>query len=264
MPAGTGYMGGVASARQITMATVEVTLLQAPLSLDRGGVADALNPARWRLEVREPEGSIVRLAQTVVEVSSTVFQVVFDGPLDAPVTYRIFVEGITDMSGVAIDPSQTFADFLSFLRFRVAPDEEGRAVSFDLANPQVERDAEGQPLARYSTDETGDWRNDHGTAQLRKRILRRAASAFGSFFHLPDYGFAEPLKALLRPSRLARMQARAQAQVLREPDVARARVTVTSIGAGVVRASIRAVDTTGKPVIVTQDIDLADLGGLGG
>jgi hypothetical protein len=299
LPAGAGWAGGLTLARQIALNAVEVTFDGAPLARDRGGAFDALNPARWRLEVRDPAGAGVRLAQTVLAYDDATgelvspgagagaggageswhfpilgtpapvdlggltgvrFVVIFDGPLDAIVVYRIVVEGITDVYG--IEPYSAFADFVAFKRVRVAPELDLERPALDLANPQTERDRAGAPaLGSLSVDETGDWANDAGTPSLRKRILRRISSAAGTWFHMPDYGLAQPLKRLVSPGRLLRLQARAQAQILREPDVASARVSVSAVAPGVVRVTVRAKSTAGAVEVVNTDLDLGGAGG---
>lgn len=95
-------------------------------------------------------------------------------------------------------------------------------------------------------DETGDLGNHSGWAYRRKRIIRRAVTSIGSIFHLPNYGFGQPLKTLIRESDAARLRSVVRSQVLREPDIIDARVDVTiAAGAGRLTMVIRPTDVNG-------------------
>lgn len=141
------------------------------------------------------------------------------------------------------------ADFVALRAFVVRTrsgivDENTRT---DFANPQTLPDAENfdpPPLGTFQINDRGDFAIERGTAYLRKRLLRRATSALGAFFHLPNYGFAEPIKGTITPDLLRRMQARAQSQVLQEPDV--------------VRASVLVFRDTSAPNVVTIRITVTD------
>lgn len=171
---------------------------------------------------------------------------------DTDVDFWPFVPSVnTESCCIDLDPT--------LLHEHVAlPDAARALVSRDLANPFMPRDAPSAnaPLGTFQIDGTGDLANDEGRVNLRKRIFRRATSLQGSFFHLAGYGFAQGLKTLIRPDDLRRLQSRARAQVLQEPDVQSASVTARAISQNpaIVRLDIKARDIYGVEVDVTADL----------
>lgn len=139
-----------------------------------------------------------------------------------------------------------------------APALAERAV--DLANPFMPRDAGAQnaPLGTLQVDATGDWANDSGRTNLRKRIFRRATSMPDSFFHLQDYGFAEGIKRTITNDVLRRLQSRATTQIRLEPDVVSVTVRARALSQNpaIVRLDIKVRDTHGEDVDVTADVRL--------
>lgn len=207
-----------------------------------------LNPSNWTLVPLDPPGAAARLVQDVrlvtaetlplllddvpqlISVELPAFLVSFDGVLTEGALYRLDLrtEG-TETSGCGC------AEFRA-LRIRLDAlhtdqrDESG--FLRDIANPFLSRDAIRFPpaLGTYQITDTGDLALDKdGVSGLRKRIIRRVVTAAGEFFHLPGYGVALGVKTLLTIDSLQRLQARITAQVVREPEVAEADVSVVRV-----------------------------------
>lgn len=258
-PLGSASYLAVAEAREVSRNSVRVTFSTAPVASDPATAWDALNPENWRLEPLSPHGIVVRLAQVVRRVAETAVDVFFDGPLDAPATYRIVVENVREVGGgeISLDEECRAAAFATFPLFRVPP-ARARAARVDLANPQLLNDEKvTNPLGTFQINDRGDFALESGRAYLRKRILRRATSALGSFFHLPAYGFEQPLKGLIKPSVIRSLQSAVLAQVLREPDVAKAAVEVFLARSDILVISIKVVDTNGEADQMTVPVPLS-------
>lgn len=245
----------ITGATQYARNAVDVALSEAPVAGNPSLAWDALNTGLWSLEAYDPFGSTVRLVQYVETTADPlVVRVWVDGPLDAGVEYRIVADtALRAAGGAPLLPACSSALFTTFLDAPTPTvDPEIREQRTDLANPSVLTDAgdSGAVLGTYQVTSSGDYAAERGRPYLRKRILRRATTALGEFVHLPDYGFAEGIKGLITPDKLRRMQARAKAQILSEPDVASVQVTVSqdANAPNVVYLRLRAVDTTGEAV----------------
>lgn len=228
MPFGSGS-GTLAIdvARAVALNAVDVDFDGLPQMRSSAAGDDALNPANWSLTVFTPHGAIVRLAQHVERRDVDTARVFFDGPLTPEATYKIIAStAIEDELELPIDPACACAYFEAFGAFRRDPAAIAAQKPADLQNPQAPQDApSGASLGTFQIDSTGDVAVESGLPYLRKRVFRRATTSAGEFFHLPQYGFAEALKGTITPDTLRRMQARALAQILKEPDVADASVS---------------------------------------
>lgn len=74
---------------------------------------------------------------------------------------------------------------------------------------------------------SGDYAGMSGEALLRKLIVRRLISSNGDFFHLPGYGAGISIKGVFSTANLPILAKDIERQVLLEPDVERAKVTLT-------------------------------------
>ena len=137
-----------------------------------------------------------------------------------------------------------------------------KASRFDIANPYTLSNAangsEAQ-LSTYQIDATGDVANDTGIDYLRKRVIRRAVTLQGEFFHLPQYGFGQPLKGLLTLAQLQRMRSLAIQQTKPEPDVRTVAVTVSNPQPGIVILNINVESSTGDQVSAVVPINFGDV-----
>lgn len=230
-PFGSGYELALLSARQYSLNAVDVFFLGVPEASNAFSITDVLNTVNWSLSVVEPFGAQNRLVQDVARIDASTIRVFVDGPLQQGVTYRIAcsVSVLSDL-GIPLDPACDYVDFDTFGLAFSTQKANGQVIEprMDLANPYLERDAVQDPsaLGTFQLTDRRDLALVTGDSYLRKRILRRATTALGGFFHLSGYGFLEPLKAPITPDLLRRMQTQAQAQVLREPDVTQASVVV--------------------------------------
>lgn len=229
-PFGSGSVLSVASAEQEALNAILVTFSGLPLMSDPGSIFDARNPANWTVTPRSPFGALVRLVQWTEKADDDTVRLLLDGPLSAPAVYRVTVsERVTDVYGVPVAPGCLFVELTTFAPTRVPPEFVAPTeVPADLNNPFLVKDAalvDPPPLGTFQITPAGDYALERGVPYLRKRILRRATTMLGEFFHLPDYGFAQPLKGTIKPDLLRKLQALAQQQILREPDVASALVT---------------------------------------
>lgn len=262
---GSGAGLFVLRAEQQALNAILVTFSGIPDANDPATSWDALNPDNWTIEPRSPHGLAARLVQFVERgPTSEQIRVYADGPLDARAVYRVIASAtLRDASGAPIDPSLVCraADFETRGATRVVPGAALTDPPTDLANPQTTFDEAGALLGTYQISDQGDFANETGAPYLRKRILRRASAALGGFFHLADYGFMEPVKGTIRPSLIARLQARAQSQIMREPDVAACSVRVYQVRPGVVVLAIRAQDTGGSTVEMTVPVPLGGSAG---
>lgn len=230
-PFGSGYELALLSARQYSLNSIDVFFLGVPEAGNPFSIADALNVVNWSLSVVEPYGAQNRLVQNVTRIDASTIRVFVDGPLQQDVVYRLTCS-LTVLSdlGIPLDPNCSYVDFDTFGLAFSTQKANGQVVEprTDLANPYLERDSVQDPtaLGTFQLNDRRDFALDTGDAYLRKRIIRRATTALGGFFHLSGYGFLEPLKAPITADLLRRLQTQAQAQVLREPDVSQASVVV--------------------------------------
>lgn len=229
-PFGSGFSLALVGAVEEALNAILVTFGSPPLMNDPASVYDARNPANWSVAAVEPYDATVRLVQWTERVDAVTLRVFVDGPLDAPARYAIRAsDRIVDAYGVSIVGPCSSAEFDTFPLFRV-PSTFSAAASTpaDVNNPFLLKDAAGvrpTPLGTFQVTPEGDYALERGASYLRKRILRRATTMAGEFFHLPGYGFGLTLKGTIRPDVLRKAQAQAQAQILQEPDVASAVVS---------------------------------------
>lgn len=104
----------------------------------------------------------------------------------------------------------------------------------------------------YQVADDGDYAWDEGVASLRKRVVRRLITMRGAFAHLPGYGVGIPayVKQLAISSTLTQLAADAEAQIAREPDVAKVTVAarVDPSVPNLVRFLVRVKRTVGPSV----------------
>lgn len=221
-PFGTGSTLEVTSVTQEALNTAIVTFSVPPRLFDPGAIDDALNPANWTLSVRSPFDAELRLVQSVERIDALTARVLFDGPLTAPAVYRLALAArVRSVAGAAVSTACAALDFATVAPTRLQPLARVDDRT-DLNNPYRIADAElldPPPLGTFQINDRGDYALERGRPYLRKRVLRRASTLQGEFFHLPGYGFAEPQKSVVRGDLLRRLQSRAQAQIAREPDV---------------------------------------------
>ncbi len=230
---------------------------------DRSGSNDALNVDNYDVTAVVPPDAFVPFIQWIEPVDEFTVEIYFDNELQPDVLYRIQALNVATAwpDCQTLDPACSACEFTSLIPERPADairrnDEE----RMDLSNPQVVEDrkqADG-PLGSFQINNQGDFALEDNPSYLRKRILRRATTGVGEFFHLPGYGFGTPLKGLLTPGALRRIQAAAVRQIRQEPDVRAANVRVRQASAAtpnVVVLDIRVITTDGRTEAFTAPID---------
>ncbi len=211
---------GLMAATQVSLTSVRVDFFQvpAPQILSAFRANDALNADNWLIEVLEPFGSFTPLAQTVTQVDEKSVEVFADVNFTPNATYKITSLALNTLGQVLLCPEASFRTF------------ERRVIELgeftDLANPYLLTDApivDPPPLGTNQITDRGDLALDFGRPYLRKRVFRRISTERGGFYHLPNYGLAEPLKGTSTPDAVRRYRKQAENQIKREPDVKRVR-----------------------------------------
>ena len=248
MPFATGYGLVIEEVRVSSRNSVDVTFSSPPRAFNDAATDDALNPDNWSFSLLEPFGAVLPLVQTVLKRSSVTFRIYGDQDFAEDARYGVTVSATVEtMDGSPIDPDCVEGTFVGLGLVVLPPSAAQAEQPSDLNNPQVPRDQKGitqDALGTFQLTATGDYALESGRSYLRKRIIRRATTGLGDFFHLPNYGFAPAPKGLITTDLLRRIQARAMEQVLLEPDVVSANVTVSA--------------NASRPEIVTINIRVRD------
>jgi hypothetical protein len=238
-----------------------------PLMLDPFGPNDALNRANYDVVPFIPPTATKRLVQWVEKVDDFTVKLWMDGPLDANATYRIEVSNILDVDCNPIDVGCNVCLVETFF----PPPElatEKKDERLDLANPQLlsdakQRDGVDAPLGTFQVNQRGDIALEANPEYLRKRVIRRATTGLGEFFHLPNYGFGEPLKGKISISKLRKIQGAAIRQIKLEPDVRSVAVRVRQVSPqnpNILVLEISVEDTSGRRDNFTVPVDFGAQG----
>jgi hypothetical protein len=238
----------------------------------------AVNGSNWSLIPVDPSSAVVRRVQYVrilnessagvllretpqaVILPMPAFLLWFDGPLTEGAQYEVQLFG----QGVTTGSCDCALFRVMFVRCDAIPRDgrDDRGGILDIANPYVTRDAVRFPpaLGTYQITDAGDIGLDKSLeASLRKRLQRRLVSAANDFFHLSDYGVGAKQKRLLTLGFQQRLRSRVRAQMLREPEVLQAEVTVSRpLGTEnmlVIRARVKIIGQT-EPVDLVAPISL--------
>lgn len=158
-----------------------------------------------------------------------------------PAQYRITANNLYGVSGSVLDPATASQTFYGVQRERVPALPEKALLTRDLANPfSQEAVADigigSSPLTLvlggFVVNESRDLAFDEGLATLKKRMLRRAFTRRGAFTYMPEYGMGlmGEVKKLQTAGVRHRIAADAEAQYKQEPELAKVRVSFTSVG----------------------------------
>lgn len=259
MAFGSGGGVSIAAAVQLTRNSIRLNISGPVPVFNPGDVRDALYDRGYSLELYNvplgmPPAHVPRVVfvERVGEGAVTIYT---DAPLDGPgVVYRLI--GSTDVFG-AVPVSARSALFRTFGDSSLVREERARSRTFDLANVQAGAAGPGeeQQLGTLVTDTDGDFQNDAGVANLKKRVIRRVTTRLGSYQHAPGYGLRVPLKGLVTPAGLRDLQQQALQQIALEPGVTAVRVSVTEPSPGVVLIGIE-VDADGLSFGVDVELPL--------
>lgn len=183
-------------------------------------------------------------------VQSSQIDVVVDRPMSPyPAQYTISVTGLVTASGGAMAPPTQVLQFYGVLKQLQQSSTNVAVPTRDFANPQSITSVQGSTigastsafatsvggglvtLGAFVVDDSGDYAIEQGLAALLKRIYRRAMSVPGSFAHLPlsyGVGLGQQVKQLSTAAVRNRLASSLQTQILLEPEVSQASVTVYS------------------------------------
>lgn len=259
---GTGAWGGLAAAslalanaRATSERTLEVTLTIPPLAAGVLGAGDARNPATWNVyRVRDKRPYIVLAARQLG--SSLRWELYTLRKLDDfGTTVRLDAGALRDAGGAAIVAPSTWD--LPGCAAAAAP-RPPFAELVDLENTPA---GDGELVGALRVAAGGDYANQSGPALVRKLIIRRFTTRPGAFRHLPAYGVGFGVKEVVPEAELPRLQAQLERQVSEEPEVVRARVTLTLAAGGVLYARVQAkLRGVADPVDVELPLNAAGSG----
>lgn len=199
---------------------VRVTFSTAPLASARTVPGSALNPASWGAGVQRLDtGAYLPIAE-IVAVDALTFDLTLGANLGAAnVQHRVTATSVVNADGTPVSPDS--ADFAGLFATAGATSDPPPS---DFRNWSAPRNPAGGTL-QIGTD--GDYRMEGGVEYERKMIIRRLTTDPGGFFYLPDYGAGIAAKRNYSTASLPRLQRELQRQVMLEPTVASAQVTVT-------------------------------------
>lgn len=262
---GAGFWGGspwgagttdplaIVTAVAVRENTVRVLFNTAPLFDLTLSPNDASNPERFSIvEDASTTGFDGSPARPVTPVyvervafagaGGAILDVTVDRPFSPyPTFYRVSANQlVAAASGLPLDPARASFRFEGNYRVLRNAQAEATVPSRDVANPQNFEAlvAGGDPvpvpsedlLGTFPTDASGDYAFDQGLVQIKKRIFRRLMTQPGAFPAMPDYGVGIPsfVKKLGLAAIRAKLAAESQRQILLEPGVVAAEVTMTS------------------------------------
>jgi len=271
VPAPTLFSLCVAACQQSHTNGMRVTFGPAqPQMIDPFAPADALNAANYAVVPLSPADATERMVQWVEALDDFTVQLWLGGPLDAQATYQLTVSNVVDVDCVPIDPICATCTFVAFYPVPVPDAIKADADErLDIANPQLITDAQqrvGQdaPIGSFQINQRGDYALEANPSYLRKRVIRRATTQLGQFFHLPGYGFGQPLKGRVSASVLRSIQGEAIRQIKQEPDVASVAVRVRQASVGnpnILVLDIKVQDTSGRADNFSVPVDFSPGGG---
>lgn len=244
-PFGSGLLDPFTEVSVVRRNAVRVTFAFTPAMSDPAVFWDLLRVRNWSLETTG-QPRLVQLVQRVNAVTALVF---FDGELEYNVDY-VFRLSPT-IRDILLQPVPFVCPSMPFRMVQETAPQllrnvgiENKDNRFDVANPFTGPNG----VSTYPLDDKGDVSNDTGVEYLKKRVIRRATTVRGQFFHLANYGFMEPLKSTITTSEMVRMRAQAISQIRLEPDVRNVSVSVHSPRPGLVILDIKVESVEGLTV----------------
>jgi hypothetical protein len=217
---------------------IDVDFNVPPLAINPNNANDALNPANWALS--DSRGNKIFIASISVPIFNPALQtnngissgsnltniknglslfLTTASALSASTTYTLTASSnLQGQNGTRITGTLvwTFAGLYSTEVVTYITNLIGNDLSYDFINNDITATIDG------------DWDVMTGIPQIKKKILRRLTTAPGAFFHLPNFGVSIPSKTMLLPSKILKMQKDLRRQIVQEPGVVDANVTITS------------------------------------
>lgn len=222
----------ISQAFAVDKRTVGVILTNDPLHQSVLGSGDAFNPATWSV-VRNDSGFVF-----------TIFEILYVGiaavylKLQEPLGQHLVdhtVESLTlkSAAGVAILPP-TSADFDGL-------SERGQL----LPGPSGDVDLKNSPPGVLEITAAGAYAIIFDEEVIKKTILRRVNASPGDFFWLPDFGVGLKVKSPVPGTELVKLRAELRRQILADPQVVDAQVSLALDSRGILQINIlaRTVDS---------------------
>lgn len=228
---GTSLQAAVALSTRM----VKVTLSSEPLHSSNFTAGDALNPQTWTVQ-RGDTLAFLHVV-SVTPMSPLVYGVLtLEEFGDVTVLHTISSASLLSVGGVLLSPPKS-ASFYGLLDENEATQAarlaKQRVTSRDLSNAQVPSSMPSFSGGTLIINATGDYDNVSGKALVQKLVLRRLISRPGDFFHLPKYGIGLRDKEPIPAGNLGKLRAEIQRQILLEPEVADATVSLELASTGI-------------------------------
>lgn len=224
----------------------------APKCRDPLGFRDTRNPLYWSIRPVDPvaigiNGEVVpEPGKPRPRPPDPWIGRCFRDPLDATQVHLVTVPqlqtGVQYDVGIGPVRGRSCEEFSGLSTFRLLarsrpPPPTSRIAAIDTyrdyANPVFEIDRQTSQLVPgpgfWAYDETGEIVLDDAAGSLKKRVLRRITTLVGGFAHLPNYGVPAMLGTIARGEDIQALALRLQEQIVGEPDVRAAGVTVSSL-----------------------------------
>lgn len=257
-----------------------------PVHVSSTGAGDALNPRSWGViqEFDGYSGGRPLTCMSVLKVDQFTYDLLLLEPFQRQGTiYRDFQLGeyydrpLSDnvqVSGQFVFEDETTSGVILYCKTVLAASDANNTAKAvkrgyatkDIANVSI------SPLTSelggdyyeflggtLQVNSAGDYVSMSGEALVRKLIMRRLISSKGDFFHLPDYGANLMVKGVFSTANLPNMAKDIERQVLLEPEVEAAKVTLTYQAANsilVVQVQAR-MRSTGQQTGLTLSLPLA-------
>jgi hypothetical protein len=251
---------GVANAFVISTHEVCVELTSSPLDVSGFVTGDVSNPRSWDVTVpstgqvldvagispfERPLRWVVRTLQRLPDTQGAARVSIAGRPAG--------VAALRD-SDRAISTGVQFVDFVGVTEFAISTPQQvantqarGGRDLLNIPAPKVSDTIIGGTLAISG----GDYALMDGADLIRKLVARRLTTVPGEFFHIPAYGVGLAVKQPLPGGGIARLKKRIEQQVLLEPDILSAAVTITQ-SSNLLTVTIRVLMArTGQQVTVS-------------
>lgn len=241
--AGTFY---VVSATPMNANTVRVLFSLPPKEMHDRIADDGLNPSNYDVTVTSgpsgawaPRAVCVRPA-TLPAVLPEAVDLTLDRTMPGIMTgvETVLRVTVTNVLSVGGDPL-VGANYVPLRSLngvvRETPDRLAETAGTDFSCPPTPNSPAG---GTFRVDDDGDYMMDTGTNLTKKLVMRRITTSKGGFFHLPNYGLGMDEKGLAAAWKMNMWRNDARRQILAEPGVAEADVSV-SYSNGIFTANVK-------------------------
>lgn len=225
---GASALGTVSIRSALALSTREVEVEVSGLVRDNSPYleGDALNPNTWMVQ-RLDTNAFLHVVSVTQSATYKYVLLTLEEFAPANINHRVSSTTLLDAAGASI-VSPRSADFAGMLAATQLTEQTKlaarRLASQDIANSQ-------QPLVSFfagtlQIDASGDYKTVTAAELVKKLIYRRLVTTPGDFSHLPGYGVGIRLKEPLPTVELSKLKAQIEQQILLEPEVDAARVTL--------------------------------------